>query len=708
MIIKSIELKNFRPFYDTHKIEFSKGVNLINAQQGGGKTSLFSAFYWCLFNKIYNSTDKEWVFKPHFSIVINRQGFENIEIGSEIESSVTLNIEKKTPEGINETFTIVRSSKGKKEGETSVKVSDSLVVFFEDEQGSTSRTDDLAQSLIDQYIFPPALSDYIWFQGEFLNKLINLDNSDSFRRVVNTISYMEYYDKLTALLTSAYHKNQREKTKKAKLDSQRKNEALNLQNNIETANKRLQQFQRDLEDKQYDLEVNKLEEEKLKKIIVSSTGSKDLIQAIDEENRKYSEQIKRRENLDYKIRQSLGKKWMIKGLESQIHEGNKRMHDFKLEYSKAKKKEYELPIDTPDDNTLRDMLKAERCLVCGSDAPKDSEVYNTIREKIGRVINSQVKLDPEKETIIEAIHNLSRYHDSLILAIKEVDEEIDSCNREEQEIFEETQLISAERDKKKEKKKRLEKELGVHNLEDFQSDMDKSTSQLLDVGRKINRAAKEISSLEEEIRNKQKEINNFNSKLNSILNEDEEIIEVKIEGVLELLKETVEKTKDIEYSKLVSDIEDITNKLLQKALERNDSIKVRISINPKTNEISRLDYQGNNLDLELNTGHDALINLCLIMAIISKSNSYSNQTFTFLSDAPTSSLDPNVSLDWTYLNNEVFEQSIILNKDLLNFEEELKKSKEIASILRLETITPKGGEYTGGIANQYTSIKKIK
>lgn len=708
MIIKSIELKNFRPFYDSHRIEFSKGVNLINAQQGGGKTSLFSAFYWCLFNKIYNSTDKEWVFKPHFSIIINRQAFENIEIGSEIESSVTLIIEKKTPEGIHETYTIVRKSKGKKEGETSVKVSENLVVFFEDDQGSTSRTDDLAQSLIDQYIFPPALSDYIWFQGEFLNKLINLDNSDSFRKVVNTISYMEYYDKLTALLTGAYHKNQREKTKKAKLDSQRKNEALNLQNNIETANKRLDQFQRDLENEKYDLEVNKLEEEKLKKIIVSSTGSRDLIQAIEEQNRKHSEQIKKRENLDYKIRQSLGKKWMMKGLENQIHEGNKRMHEFKLEYSKAKKKEYELPIDTPDDNTLRDMLKAERCLVCGSDAPKDSEVYNTIREKIGRVINSQVKLDPEKETIIEAIHNLSRFHDSLIMAINEVDEEIDACNREEQEIFETTHLISAERDRKKEEKKRMEKELGVHNLEDFQSDMDKNTSQLLSVGMKISKANAAISSLKEEIRTKQNEINNFNSKLNNILNEGEEIIEVKIEGVLELLKETVEKTKEIEYSKLVAHIESITNKLLQKALERNDSVKVRIKINPKTNEISRLDYQGNNLDLELNTGHDALINLCLIMAIISKSNSYSNQTFTFLSDAPTSSLDPNVSLDWTYLNHEVFEQSIILNKDLLNFEEELKNSKEISSILKLETITTKGEDFTGGIANQYTSIKKIK
>ena len=52
--IKSIELKNFRPYEDVI-IEFSqdkkKSFTIIEGNNSAGKTSLINAMYWCLYGK---------------------------------------------------------------------------------------------------------------------------------------------------------------------------------------------------------------------------------------------------------------------------------------------------------------------------------------------------------------------------------------------------------------------------------------------------------------------------------------------------------------------------------------------------------------------------------------------------------------------------------------------------------------------------------
>ena len=53
MIIKNIIIENFQSYYNSHTLEFSKGLNLIIGNGGKGKSKLFNAFYWVLFGKIY-------------------------------------------------------------------------------------------------------------------------------------------------------------------------------------------------------------------------------------------------------------------------------------------------------------------------------------------------------------------------------------------------------------------------------------------------------------------------------------------------------------------------------------------------------------------------------------------------------------------------------------------------------------------------------
>ena len=60
MKINNIIVENFQSYFKKSSFEFKDGVNLILGENGGGKSSLFNAFYWVLFDKVYE-TDKGWV-----------------------------------------------------------------------------------------------------------------------------------------------------------------------------------------------------------------------------------------------------------------------------------------------------------------------------------------------------------------------------------------------------------------------------------------------------------------------------------------------------------------------------------------------------------------------------------------------------------------------------------------------------------------------
>lgn len=62
MQIYSIEMKNFRCFFGTQRIDFStdaeKNITLIHAQNGVGKTTLLNSILWCFYEKVSKGFEK--------------------------------------------------------------------------------------------------------------------------------------------------------------------------------------------------------------------------------------------------------------------------------------------------------------------------------------------------------------------------------------------------------------------------------------------------------------------------------------------------------------------------------------------------------------------------------------------------------------------------------------------------------------------------
>jgi len=60
MIIISIEILNFLSFYDFTRFKFDEGPTIIIGQNRTGKSKLFDAFSWVLYDKAFKSEEEDW------------------------------------------------------------------------------------------------------------------------------------------------------------------------------------------------------------------------------------------------------------------------------------------------------------------------------------------------------------------------------------------------------------------------------------------------------------------------------------------------------------------------------------------------------------------------------------------------------------------------------------------------------------------------
>jgi hypothetical protein len=124
----------------------------------------------------------------------------------------------------------------------------------------------------------------------------------------------------------------------------------------------------------------------------------------------------------------------------------------------------------------------------------------------------------------------------------------------------------------------------------------------------------------------------------------------------------------------------------------NKTIDGIIKIDRDTYRVLNVDDDGRELH-NYNTGHYTLMKMCIINAIISLTNDYKDESYPFITDAPTSNLDENAT--FAYLNSisSTFEQSIVITKDISEDEiEKVKKLEYINSLFQLKIENNNGTE----------------
>ncbi len=173
MIIKSLEMYNFRQFIGDQKIEFSsdpeKNVTVLIGVNTSGKTTLIRAFEWCLYEKI-NFDDK---------VLLNNEVRLKMHEGETQDTWVSI-------EFIHDdiTYTLTRkyrylcNSRRTENGEVVVELNKKpekdvkLEYLQKDGQTKTPIDDTNIKKSIDR-VLPEDLSDYFFFGGERISNIAN-------------------------------------------------------------------------------------------------------------------------------------------------------------------------------------------------------------------------------------------------------------------------------------------------------------------------------------------------------------------------------------------------------------------------------------------------------------------------------------------------------------------------------------------------------
>lgn len=673
MRITNISISNFQSYFGEQSIDFGKGLNLIIGKGGKGKSKLFNAFYWVLFGKIYISeigwrttdglpNNASFALKRHE--FINKRALKSAKEGDVVTTSVRLEIID--DQGL--TYEIERSASAERlqfeewDNEHAWKVSNNnLKISYDSSTGTKVKVNDLAADIISE-LFPEGIRGYIWFQGESLDDLINFRSKENLRDAVRHISYYPYYEKLSQIITNA-------KSKIISLESKHLREANKHNSAVRELVAIIDQAQRTL---QQECEKKKRYETEITQISLSLTENENKLSGLagfTQLVREYSQceteiaQINGvLTEIDNFQRRKLPELWILRGIDSMIREC-KRIITAHVEA------EYTLPerkyLDNPGKSKLEEILRDRVCFVCGSPVDEQhQDAIDYINERIRMQEAYLQELEHYRQNMEFSkrfnmfIGKIADYPDSLLVSLSQIDkqfsdseDEIEKLQAQRKRILEKKKVLN---DKIEEAKKKHGvdpvKQAGV--AENITSSIRGSRAELEKSKRRLDATNKLIAQVRADQRAAEKELEKLKSKGGNNVNLVEETEWKNISTFLEDVCSRVQEKARIDLLHL---IEKKANEFYNKFTEHDSGYKGRIDIED--------DYTIR-FDAGLNTSHEDRKKMSIINALLSLNQEALGTYYPFISDAPTSSFDPETTHKYLIGIKDIFEQTIIITKDV--------------------------------------------
>ena len=181
MIIKKIEIQNFRIFYGLNSFEISDGLNLIIGSNGDGKTTFYEALEWLFRTDDTNKMDTKF---------ISKKRCEELLSGNSDDVRVAMSYEHKGKmKTLEKMFHFTKSFDG--------EVSTSNYAFSLIEGNGIERTP-LDGKRFDKDL-PPEMRKFIMFRGEADLDVLQTSNAmkllvDSFSEVKDFDAYFEFME----------------------------------------------------------------------------------------------------------------------------------------------------------------------------------------------------------------------------------------------------------------------------------------------------------------------------------------------------------------------------------------------------------------------------------------------------------------------------------------------------------------------------------
>jgi DNA sulfur modification protein DndD len=716
MIIQKIELENFMCYAGNNVLEFNEGINVIIGDNGYGKSKLYDAFYWVMYDQVFVSEKKEFQnTKLVKSKIISDKAINDAEEGK-VNAIVKITFHNMANDNI---FILERKySVFKRDGKI-IETNDSEFTLMKKDLSYLNAkmiNDEEEKKRIISSILPSNIKDYLWFQGEQVESIIDFNKQDSLSKAINVLSNIKRYDLLADVAAIAAKTGNTEYDREVK----RLSKDLDKSEQLEKQKKILISKINTLLEDEKEIRDNLSKAEEKADSLLGKFGNATKISELKQQKKGTNEKLNslhqtlNEEQISFH-RKMFRNKWVLKGTSFLHDEFSQKYSSYEskklakaaelkaindIESELHRKLQTRLPIDVPEPIYVQKMLEDERCLVCDREAKVNSEAWNKIKELIDR---PREVAKPGGTSEVSTIHNFSDdfkrlYHNGLALShrILEIDNDISETLKKIQDIVGKIKNTVNELKSIEESLQKIVDDTS-QSLEDAESIVAEYSIQ----NKYVKAFTDKLNNVTQEIEHNQKNLNAINDQLKDLVTGEIPKWLIEKKEILNDFEEIALTTRDRVFNSLIKQLENEANNHYAAMTSGNKAVRGRINLRklPNGNYMPEITDNNGNPMLGLNTGNLILVKLSAIMAIISaKSNDGIVNFYTLITDAPTSVFGDDYTIGFCKTVSKVYRQSIIMSKEFYKnqtLRNELLSNPEI-KIGKVYMITPSISENERG------------
>lgn len=693
MEFKRITIKNFLSYYEANEIEFSDSTTIFIGQNNTGKSKIFDAINFALYERVW-ITDKgengSWITTDReiASFILNnhKKNLALTENAESVEVSVFLEMDTGTS-----FLTAERTYFYKKNVDTFEFTSKNFSVSEIDTVKGTpySYLGDEATDKLNIY-FSPSIKDYFLFQGEASSKIMQLQKGGNFSRAVREIARLSVFEDAKEI-AEQYTKHVRNIiARKRNKNQAQKEEQERLQRQLENKEELLSSY----DEKKADAEQKVAEyseqlesfEEKLSELKEFEDWFKQKKQ-IEENKRKIEKDLKDANSEKTEITED--------AVFYKVREKIKSFGDF---YAKLEKKG-EVPPSIPA-SEIRKALNYCRCTICNTDLSEGTEARLFAESRLPKC---------DTDGLGSFLRDLNTSLGNEVNEIERIPENLTSLLEQKRKLEERKQSLKKQEEEVK--SQLLQVELNPSNSEEKKREADELREKVSHYTSLLERAKRDSANNEGSINLLSSEIRKLRYELNSLIVEDDDIDENdKIKNhYAEKLNLAMTKLYQVAHDTAYNQVQEMANEYYSEMTKDNAALVGTVKIDTDTSEIYTVDEKGNRIR-NINQANRISIQLAVIASILSVAQNQFNQQYPFVTDAPVSALGGDNKLRTIQTMINAFEQSVIIIKDDISSKN--KSNDEIRKFITESSDVGIAYELSlskaESVSDQYTVITKIK
>jgi DNA sulfur modification protein DndD len=690
VIVNSISLKNFQCYHgelEDNRFDFKNGLNIVIGDNGAGKSKLFDAFWWVIYDQVFVSDSRTFEKTSAYGEkLVNDKAKMLIDEGEVAETEVCLIVTSYTS---NKVFRLTRKLTVMKDGLNSWKDKGSKLFIEEKVVNRWRPTEPSKAAHYLNMVIPSHIKPYMWFQGEQVDSLMDLTDKAALNNIIRLLSDINVYDELIKISTKGADKAEKDLQSEKKKNSKNEKESNELEKRFDGLKHKITELKQEIERAESEKEISENKLSELMSKIENATQSRDI------ENRRKNvqnkieglqTQINNKYNLINKF--ILSDSWVLKDTQNTFDQFKQNYDVYykqhQLTVLEATSSSIKLPINIPRPVQIQQMLDEEKCFVCDREAGVGSAAY--------KHIHSLNKREPDKKLDEIFKTDCSSFFENLysdLLKSKGTHATIDS--RIQENLQELNQLKSDLQD--------CRDELAAIER-DFGDMLDSETSEQIVREFRTHDDRKDhwanaISNYKHDLATKEKLFLDVKSRLDSLVTGAINSFFYESERVYSDIKTVCEETRKNVFQNIIASLEKKANEIFAKLTFKNDAVVGKIKLKKVGEGINQQYFpeivnSHGHIISSPNDSNIILVKLSLIMAIITYKSKWS-ENYSLISDAPTSKMAENYTIGFYQTLSETFTQSIVTTFDFVDSSTLNKISKcNLGNIYRLKTSFPKG------------------